>query len=146
MACSLQNGYICIVCVCTLETCYALVFLCVRRPKTMNDEQYQAEVVGLVTPHDQSDPSKDDDAHISQLRQVVTYPALHNLYFWILKIHSLLPITKELFVQIIHYNKSCRGETHVHYCSFNNEIKCRNVLEYFLYNESHCFWETGSEF
>lgn len=42
----------------------------------MSDQQDQAEDVGLVTPHDQSDPSKDDDTHILQLRQVMTYSAL----------------------------------------------------------------------
>ncbi|XP_051756817.1 GRAM domain-containing protein 2A isoform X3 [Ctenopharyngodon idella] len=33
------------------------------RPKTMNDHQDQAEDVGLLIPHDQSEPSKDDDMH-----------------------------------------------------------------------------------
>lgn len=45
------------------------VFVCVYRPKTMSDHQDQAEDVGLLTPHDQSEPSKDDDMHF---RQVMT--------------------------------------------------------------------------
>ncbi|XP_056318908.1 GRAM domain-containing protein 2A isoform X2 [Danio aesculapii] len=37
---------------------------CTRvRPKSMSDHQDQAEDVGLLTPHDQSEPSKDDDMH-----------------------------------------------------------------------------------
>lgn len=33
----------------------------------MSDHQDQAEDVGLLTPHDQSEPSKDDDMHFRQV-------------------------------------------------------------------------------
>ncbi|XP_055070788.2 GRAM domain-containing protein 2A isoform X1 [Misgurnus anguillicaudatus] len=38
------------------------------RPKTMSDHPHQTEDMGLVTPHNHSEPSKDDDIHISQFR------------------------------------------------------------------------------
>ncbi|XP_057204330.1 GRAM domain-containing protein 2A isoform X2 [Triplophysa rosa] len=51
------------------------------RPKTMSDQQDQAEDVGLVTPHDQSDPSKDDDTHISlQLEDDLSYEDVKKCY------------------------------------------------------------------
>lgn len=56
-------------CVCVLEVCMICCFVCLCRLKTMSDHQDQAEDVGLLTPHDQSEPSKDDDMHF---RQVMT--------------------------------------------------------------------------
>lgn len=52
-----------------IRSVYDVWFCVYYRPKTMSDHQDQAEDVGLLTPHDQSEPSKDDDMHF---RQVMT--------------------------------------------------------------------------